>query len=126
MMDIDFDVATKRFDRDQGARRKTAEARKAQQQAERAKTQAQQARWAADAEKRREAEAVRQIELATQHEVDLERNHGVAFSCQLKPTLSHAAEAKGIVRRTDKLTLPRSASATLMEQQATKNGQVSV
>lgn len=124
MMDVDFDAASKRFERDQGARRKTAEARKAQLQAERARQQAQQARIQQAQARRREEEAARQAEQARQHQEDLERNRGVAFARVLKPKLSHAAEAKGIVRRTDKLTLPPSASAALMEQHATKNGQL--
>ena len=49
--------------------------------------------------------------MAQQREEDLERNKGVAFIQRLQPVLSLAGEAKGIVRRADKLTLPPSAKA---------------
>ena len=94
------------------------------QAAERARTQAQQERWRREAEQRRLEEVAREAEVARQREEDLERNKGVAFIQRLQPVLSLAGEAKGIVRRADKLTLPPSAKAALMEQQATKNGQL--
>ena len=48
----------------------------------------------------------------------------VAYVATLRPELSRAAEAKGIVRRADKIVLPRSASAELEQQHASKNGQM--
>lgn len=121
-MDIDFDASSRRFARDQGNRMKQLQTKRQQQQAERERTRAQQARWAADAAARREAAEAKAAEEARQHEEDIERNRGVAFSSTLKPVLSRAAEARGIVRSTDKVSLPRSAQAPL--EGASRNGQL--
>ncbi|KAL1507323.1 hypothetical protein AB1Y20_008169 [Prymnesium parvum] len=123
-MDIDFDVAARKFEKEQLARRKKEEQKRTQLAAERARTQALQRRWAQEAERRRLDEARRAEEAAREREADLERNRGVAYSARLRAELSLAGEMKGIVRRADKLTLPPSAQLALMEQQATKNGQL--
>ena len=124
MMDIEFDSASKRFTKERQAERKRDLARKSQEQAERAKARAQQAQWEANAEKRRLEEAAVAAEEARIFQRDLEANHGVAFARKLRPVLSAAAEAKGILRRADKISLPYSAKVELEEQQASKNGQL--
>lgn len=124
MMDVEFESASKRFTKERQAERKRDLARKSQEQAERAKARAQQAQWEANAEKRRQEEAARAAEEARIFQQDLEANRGVAFARRLRPVLSVAAEAKGIVRRADKISLPYSAKVELEEQQASKNGQL--
>ena len=61
----------------------------------------------ADAAERRAAAAAQQAVEDALRERDLERNRGVSFARRLRPYVSRAAEAKGIVRRADKVCLPR-------------------
>ena len=105
------------------SRRATVVAR-APQAKEREALRAKQAKWERDAVERREAEAARLAEVEAKRDQDLERNRGVAYIATLRPELSTAAEAKGIVRRADKITLPRSASTELEMQNATRHGQL--
>merc|ERR1719152_412311 len=123
-MDVDFDAAARRFSKDQRSRKDAARQKTEQKMAERRLQAERQARWEAEANARREAEAARLASEAAAREEDLEHNRGVAYVQTLRPELSHAAEAKGIVRRADKITLPRSASAELDAQAASKNGQL--
>jgi len=100
---------------------------KRKQEAER-RTKERARKVAAEAEERerlrrlalQEAEERQRIEAAA----ELERNNGVLYHATLAavPRDEAAADIKGIVRRADKLTLPPSARATLMAQDAPKNG----
>jgi ubiquitin fusion degradation protein 1 len=58
------------------------------------------------------------------HLKDLEENRGVSLRVQLAaaPASSDAASSKGIKRAADKLQLPPSVGASLMSQDAPKNG----
>jgi hypothetical protein len=123
-MDDIFDAAAKRFSNEQSSRKQQAVAKAEAKAKERAALAAKKAKWEADAAKRREEEAKRQAEEQEKRDEDLERNRGVAFVATLRPELSRAAEAKGIIRRADKIVLPRSASVELEQQHATKNGQM--
>eukprot|EP00908_Phaeocystis_cordata_P002665 Transcript_12911.p1 GENE.Transcript_12911~~Transcript_12911.p1 ORF type:complete len:414 (+),score=166.50 Transcript_12911:99-1340(+) len=124
MMDVEFDAAAKKFTKDRRAEQKKDIARKSREAAEKAKARAQQALWEREAEMRRQEEAARAAEEARIYAADLEANRGVVFSKQLRAVLSLTAEAKGIVRRADKISLPYSAKVALEEQQASKNGQL--
>merc|ERR1719408_758011 len=106
-MDVDFDAAAKRFSKDQASRKEALAAKREQQ-----------------AKARREADMQRMAAEAAARDIDLERNKGVAFVATLRPERSTAAEAKGIVRKADKIVLPPSASRELDAQQASKNGQL--
>ncbi|KAL3924493.1 MAG: hypothetical protein SGPRY_003898 [Prymnesium sp.] len=124
MSDIDFEMAARKFAKDQSSRRTKESEKKARLASERARMLAQKQRWEMEAEARQQEEARRRAEEERRHEEDLERNRGVVYHTRLTPLFSRAGEAKGIVRRADKLTLPPSANAALMEQQATRNGQL--
>lgn len=123
-MDVDFDAAARRFAKDQRSRKDAAKDKAQQREAERRAQAARRARWEAEAAARREAEAEQLAREAAAREEDLERNRGVAFVQTLRPELTLAAETKGIVRRADKITLPRSASLDLERQQASRHGQL--
>jgi len=123
-MDIEFDTASRRFARDQKSRQKSAAEKRRQLQAERESSRAQQQRWEQEQEAKRRLARAQEEEAAKQREHDLEHNLGVAFSRRLKPVLSLAGESKGIIRRADKVSLPPSASTELVQQQASKNGQL--
>lgn len=124
-MDLEFDAAAKRFSKDQDKRRQKVVDRKAQEAKEKAALQAKKERWAKEAAERREAEMARQAALDEQRDIDLEKNRGVAFvRSGLRPQLSLAAEAKGIRRANDKISLPHSCKAELDLQHASKNGQL--
>ena len=123
-MDDIFEAAAKRFDKQQKSAKDQARAKAEAKAKERAALAAKKAQWEAEAARRREEEAKRQEEEQAKRDEDLERNRGVAYVATLRPELSRAAEAKGIVRKADKITLPRSASLELEQQQASKNGQM--
>mmetsp|Transcript_75101 Transcript_75101/g.149128 ORF Transcript_75101/g.149128 Transcript_75101/m.149128 type:complete len:441 (-) Transcript_75101:272-1594(-) len=124
-MELEFEAAAKRFSKDQGTRKQQMVEKKERQARERAALKARQEKWEKEAEKRREEEAARQAAEAEMRDIDLERNRGVAFvRSGLQPQLSHAAEAKGIRRSQDKISLPRSCQTELDEQHASKNGQL--
>ena len=122
-MDVDFDAAARRFSKEQSSAKAMAKAKAEAKAKERAALAAKKAKWEADAAKRREEEAARQAEEAAKRDEDLERNRGIAYVQMLRPELSLAAKAKGIVRCADKIQLPRSASTELEYQNASKNGQ---
>ena len=123
-MDVDFDAAARRFSKEVRSRKDADRKKTLQKEADKRVQAIKQARWEAEAAARREEEQQRQAAEAAAREEDLERNRGVAFVQTLRPELSHAAEAKGIVRRADKITLPRSASLELEAQQASRLGQL--
>jgi len=124
-MDLEFDAAAKRFSKDQSTRKQQLVEKKEKQVRERAAMKAKQEKWEREAQQRREAEAAREAAEAEMRDVDLERNRGVAFlRSGLQPHLSTAAEAKGIRRSQDKISLPRSCQAELDQQHASKNGQL--
>jgi ubiquitin fusion degradation protein 1 len=58
------------------------------------------------------------------HAAELEENRGVALHLHLAaaPTDPASAAARGIKRTADKLVLPASAGASLLAQDASKNG----
>ena len=124
-MDLEFDAAAKRFSKDQSTRKQQLVEKKEKQVRERAAMKAKQEKWEREAQQRREAEAAREAAEAEMRDVDLERNRGVAFlRSGLQPHLSTAAEAKGIRRSQDKISLPRSCQTELDQQHASKNGQL--
>mmetsp|Transcript_20246 Transcript_20246/g.57062 ORF Transcript_20246/g.57062 Transcript_20246/m.57062 type:complete len:449 (-) Transcript_20246:222-1568(-) len=119
-MDVEFDSAARRFARDHSARSQAAAAKREKLRAER---EAARRRTAL----REEAKAAEEMAAATlaaaeaeRRAHDLERNRGVYFHQMLRPTLSRAAEQRGIVRAMDKVQLPPSASAALAD--ASHNG----
>ena len=121
---VDFDAASARFAKEQASRRKQTVAKKEQDAKELARTRRLQAKWEADAAERRAAAAAQQAVEDALRERDLERNHGVSFARRLRPYVSRAAEAKGIVRRADKVCLPRDAQNELDAQSASAHGQL--
>jgi ubiquitin fusion degradation protein 1 len=123
-MDFEFESAARRFSKEHQSQKAKAKEKAKKQAQEREEIRAKQARWEAEARKRREEEAVRAAEEAARRDEDLERNRGIAYVQTLRPELTTAAEAKGIVRRCDKICLPRSASSELDSQHASKNGQL--
>lgn len=123
-MDVDFDAAAKRFSKEARSAKDKARDKAKQKEAERRAHHERMARYEKEAAARRAAEAARQAEEAAARDIDLERNRGVAYVATLRPERSLAAAAKGIVRRADKITLPRAASVELDMQQASKNGQL--
>lgn len=123
-MDAAFDAAAKRFAKDQRSQKDKAKEKAAQKAAEQRAHAARKARYEAEAAARRDADQKRLAEEAAARDIDLERNKGVAFVATLRPERSTAAEAKGIVRKADKVVLPPSASRELDAQQASKNGQL--
>ena len=123
-MDADFDAAAKRFSKDHKSQRDRAKEKAQQKAADLRAHQARKAKYEAEAEARRKADEERRAAEAAARDIDLERNKGVAFVATLRPERSTAAEAKGIVRKADKVVLPPSASRELEAQQAHKNGQL--
>lgn len=121
-MDLELDTASRRFARDAGSRRREEALKRETLRREREASRAAKAKRELEkAQAEVEALAQREEE-ARMRDEDLERNHGVVFMGRLRPYVSLKAETKGIVRRADKISLPRSAQASLAA--GSKNGQL--
>ena len=112
-MELDLDSAARRFARDQGSRKQQDAAKREQLRREREASRAAKAKRERELAQQEAAAQARREEEARQRDEDLEHNRGVAFMRRLRPFVSLAAESKGIVRRADKISLPRSAQASI-------------
>uniref|UniRef100_A0A7S4BTG8 UBX domain-containing protein n=1 Tax=Chrysotila carterae TaxID=13221 RepID=A0A7S4BTG8_CHRCT len=122
MMDVDLEFASRRFKNEQSSRQRAAAERREALRKEREVSRLQRAAREAEIAQR-EAEAARAAEeSARMREADLEKNRGIVYHARLQPRLCMDAEVKGVRRRADKVTLPRSAAAELAH--AYKNGQL--
>lgn len=120
MMDVEFDSAARRFAKDSTTRAQAAAAKREKLRLEReAARRIAAQRDSAKAEEEAAASARAAAE-ADRREQDLEHNRGVYYHETLRPVLSRTAEERGIVRRLDKVQLPRSAAAALAD--ASHNG----
>lgn len=113
---MDFELAAKRLEKEAAKRKQAEQAKRERERRERERVDAKRAELEAAAAAERVAAAEMAERLAAKKEALLERNKGVWISQRLAPQLSLAAEAKGIRRRADKISLPRSFGAALSEQ----------
>ncbi|KAL4434646.1 hypothetical protein ABPG77_002769 [Micractinium sp. CCAP 211/92] len=107
--------------------REASERAKQKAEKERILAERQAARQAAreeEARQRRLAQLAAEEEERRQHAAELEANNGVLYRAQLAavPAPESIAADKGIRRAADKILLPPSAGASLMAQDASKNG----
>jgi len=115
-MDFELGMASKRFEKE-NERRKQAEKRrqeKLRRERELADQKVKEFEAAAAAERKRAAEEAER--LRARHDALLEKNKGVWSSQRLQVRLDTSAEAKGIRRRSDKVSLPRSFGEFLTPQ----------
>eukprot|EP00308_Calcidiscus_leptoporus_P012138 CAMPEP_0119377762 /NCGR_PEP_ID=MMETSP1334-20130426/46502_1 /TAXON_ID=127549 /ORGANISM="Calcidiscus leptoporus, Strain RCC1130" /LENGTH=420 /DNA_ID=CAMNT_0007396779 /DNA_START=118 /DNA_END=1380 /DNA_ORIENTATION=- len=119
-MELDFDAASRRFERDSSSRQKLAAEKRAAQRVERERARAQRQQREREQNEREKEALVRAAELERIRDEDLERNRGVVYHATLRANLSLEGEARRIRRRADKVTLPHSAASELSA--ASKNG----
>ncbi|KAG8468957.1 hypothetical protein KFE25_007475 [Diacronema lutheri] len=115
-MDFELSLASKRLEKEATKRKQAEAARLERQRRERERVDAKRFEFEAAAAAERAAAAEAAEKLRARHEILLERNKGVWTSQRLAPQLSLAAEAKGIRRRSDKISLPRSFGEALSAQ----------
>lgn len=119
-MELDFDAASRRFERDSSSRLKLAADKRAAQRVERERTRALRQQKEREQQEREREALAREAELARIRDADLERNRGVVYHATLLSSLSLEGELRRIRRRADKVTLPHSAASELSA--ASKNG----
>lgn len=115
-MDFELSLASKRLEKEAAKRKQAEQAKLERQRLERERAEAKRLELERAAAAERQAAAEAAERLRARHEQLLERNKGVWTSQRLVPQLSLSAEAKGIRRRSDKISLPRSFGASLSEQ----------
>ncbi|KAJ1634942.1 hypothetical protein T492DRAFT_836501 [Pavlovales sp. CCMP2436] len=115
-MDFELAMGQKRLEKEASKRKVAQEAVAERQRRERERVDVLRREQETVAAAEREAALEAAAKLRARHEVLLEKNKGVWASQALTPQLSTSAEAKGIRRRADKITLPRSFGESLRAQ----------
>mmetsp|Transcript_27488 Transcript_27488/g.73988 ORF Transcript_27488/g.73988 Transcript_27488/m.73988 type:complete len:453 (+) Transcript_27488:46-1404(+) len=115
-MDFELSAASKRFEKESAKRKAAERARIERQRREREAADHKRQEFEAQAEAERKANLELAEKLRARHDALLEKNKGVWTSQDLVPQLNLTAQAKGIRRRSDKISLPRSFGASLMPQ----------
>ena len=112
-MELDFQLAQRKLAREQSQRDKRAD--KLRQQKRHVDSLRKQQDRIRDAKNqiKRQAEQNQQQVLQQKIDTDLEKNKGVCYIQQFKPTLQNAAQQKGIKRNADIIELPPSARQAL-------------